>query len=396
MKKISVVLIVIFVIFLLIPNLKAEDTVKIKSISLESKSINAYEKSVPTYNGLDLNFDLEFRELNDYVKYKIIIENNTDKDYFLEEDLNFNNSEFMKYNFYTEDNIKSKSESVIYLDVVYNNEIKEAKFNETNKAGIKLLNENGEAAINPDTGDSFDVLTLLVLILSAFVLLGFLGKGNIIKLSIFLICIIPVITFAAETMKIGINTNVLVQKSYKFGYVIDEIGYVIPYEEKDKYDLSKTTCYNLYTKDYSASDKYLVCDRGVIYMENRAYVPGEIIYYSYPSELRLIDVSFVYNQCDIDDENKTIYCDHFSQVSYSASMYYRKDAINKYGYTYFDDDVSKMKFYNFSISENEHERLIDLWERDGYFSLYHYSVENKFDFIMPKHDVLFTYGQREM
>ena len=99
---------------------------------------------------------------------------------------------------------------------------------------------------------------------------------------------------------------------------------------------------------------------------------------------------------NIDDENKTIYCDHFSQVSYSASRYYRKDAINKYGYTYFDDDVSKMKFYNFSISENEHERLIDLWERDGYFSLYHYSVENKFDFIMPKHDVLFTYGQREM
>ena len=51
----------------MIPNLKAEDTVKIKSISLESKSINAYEKSVPTYNGLDLNFDvMNFSKLGSY------------------------------------------------------------------------------------------------------------------------------------------------------------------------------------------------------------------------------------------------------------------------------------------------------------------------------------------
>lgn len=402
MKKLNIILIVAFITLLFIPNLKAEDTIKIKSIILESKSVNAYEKSSPSYEGLDLNFDLEFREVSDYVKYKIIIENNTDKDFFLEEDLSFNNSEFIKYNYYVENDIKSNSESIIYLDISYVKEVAEDlildnKYNENNKVSIKLLNENGEAAINPDTGDSFDTLTLVVLVFIAFVILGSLGNSNVIKLGVFMLCLIPMISIASEVLKIDVSTNVIIQKGYKVGYVIDEDGFIIPDEEKENYDLSKTTCLEMYVENYDAENKFLVCDRGVIHFDDKLYAPGEIIYYSYPNYFNPINQTFLFNDCNISDDNKTAYCDYINRKYYSSIMYYDKEIIAAYGYSYSEDDISKMKFLCSSNSDCRTDEFIKEWQSSGFVYLYNFEMKyNVFDFVMPEHDVLFRFAIQEV
>ena len=82
---------------LFIPVLVKAEGVSIKSIELDSKSDNTTVKSEPTYEGLELNFDLGFKAKDDFAKYKVIIKNDTDTDYKISEDTSFNESEWKEY-----------------------------------------------------------------------------------------------------------------------------------------------------------------------------------------------------------------------------------------------------------------------------------------------------------
>ena len=93
MKSLKVILFNLVLFILSISIVNAEE-VSIKSIDLISKSEHAIEKSSPTYEGLELNLDIKFERLNDFIEYKIIIENPTNKDFYLELE-NISNSEYI-------------------------------------------------------------------------------------------------------------------------------------------------------------------------------------------------------------------------------------------------------------------------------------------------------------
>ena len=78
-RKILLCFSMIFVVFFSITNVYASDGVTIKSIDLVDKSINTTEASKAKANGLSMDFDLKFKEVNDYAKYKIVVENKDNK-----------------------------------------------------------------------------------------------------------------------------------------------------------------------------------------------------------------------------------------------------------------------------------------------------------------------------
>ena len=81
MKK----LLLILLTFLFIPNVYAANNVVIESVTLDSKSDNTEIVNEATYQNLSIKFDIKFNEVNDFAKYKIVINNQTNEDYEISE-----------------------------------------------------------------------------------------------------------------------------------------------------------------------------------------------------------------------------------------------------------------------------------------------------------------------
>ena len=59
--------------FIFVSNVYAAENVSIESITLDSKSDNAEIVNDASYEALSIKFNIKFYEVDDYVKYKIII-----------------------------------------------------------------------------------------------------------------------------------------------------------------------------------------------------------------------------------------------------------------------------------------------------------------------------------
>ena len=103
MRKIFISLIIVLLGIMFLPVYAAEN-VNIESIELDSKSDTAEIITDASYSGLSIKFDLKFKEVNDYIKYKIVINNPTNEDYELSE--NNNNSNYIKYEYSYDDGNK--------------------------------------------------------------------------------------------------------------------------------------------------------------------------------------------------------------------------------------------------------------------------------------------------
>ncbi|MBQ7789847.1 MAG: hypothetical protein IJ399_01135 [Bacilli bacterium] len=381
MKRIKIVLLIILICSLFISNISAEETIKIISIELEDISLNAKEIQSPTSEGLNIDTSLEFRELNSYAKYKVTIENNTDKDYFIENETYFTPSNYVKYNYYTENKIKANDTSIVYLTISYDKEVNEEEYNEgiykeEKISSIKLLNEEGKPVTNPNTGTPLTIVNLILLALIMLVLTTILNKTKISTLSIVLLCILslPHIISASEELKLNLGVKVFIQKGYSVDYVIEYENVLISYKELDRYDLTHSECIDIYLDEKSEETKYKLCSYGIIYKGNKKYVPGENVKIEEEILFRK-----TYNDlsrgCEIIDEN--IVCESYSiwDVKPDGYFYYKGD-IEKYGYTYEENDIELMNF------ESEQDAEL-IYENEA-------SILAPFKFTMPEHDVLFT------
>lgn len=107
---------------------KANPNVTITDIKLIEKSTNATVLKEPIGNNLNINFDLDFKELNDYVKYEITIENNDAVDYQISSDTSFNNSQYLSYEYEVTDILKAHSQTKVNIIITYFNKISENSF----------------------------------------------------------------------------------------------------------------------------------------------------------------------------------------------------------------------------------------------------------------------------
>ena len=261
------VVFLLLIIILIIPsNVLALENIYVKRIEIDELHGNAIS-SYFDYENRDINLELKFKDIGDFVKYKVIIKNDDYVDYYIDESNIDNDSEYVTYSYEMEDNIvKHGEEKIIYLKASYDKEINEEKLDdlgiyvEDNFTNIGVT-MNG---INvPDTYKSINLIGIF-----SIVVLVIVGTILIIKdrkkegLMLFaLMLIYPISTNALNEIKLNIKSTVS----------------IIPDEEKlclINYDngIFHDAEYLSYDKDL-VLDKYLFNEE----VENISFVPKKIM-----------------------------------------------------------------------------------------------------------------------
>ena len=153
MKKLIILLVILFIPFIVLAETK---NVEIKNIKLLEKSDNVEELAEASFKDLKLNFSLKFTSKDDYAKYKIVLVNNSNKDYEIDNTSTFNEKKFIKYDYEVENNkkvLKAKEELTINILITYIKELEDSDFvdgfyKETNSVSLELVNDN-EVIDNP-------------------------------------------------------------------------------------------------------------------------------------------------------------------------------------------------------------------------------------------------------
>ena len=206
-------------------------SVCINKVTIENNA--DLNKTVPTFDGLELNFDLAFEKVTESVKYKVNINNPTNKDYEIGTENKFSESNYItyEYSFDDEDNIlKANSDKTMYVTVRYDKELPSEEFTngtfkEDNKAVIDLSNGVKDDPIKeevPTTTDKVEVpdtyTGLSICIVFAFIaLLGYLSYNKLsnkrLLLVIIPIILIPIIVNAYEKLEVKVNTHIEIKDS---------------------------------------------------------------------------------------------------------------------------------------------------------------------------------------
>lgn len=387
MKKIKYLLFTLLMGFAMITNVYAKESIEIKSITLDTKSENTVVNSEPTFSGLEMNYDLTFKQVNDFAKYKIVIENNTNKDYKVSEDKSFSISEYVTYKYESAQTIKANETSTLFVIITYNKEVDttllvEGKYKETNKAVLQMTDENNVPAENPKTGASNAILILLLTgVLSVCIVIMINRQQKSITLVILLaLCLVPMITKAIEELKLTINVSVEIQKVEETPVVPDVPKYEVKYyikgetawikeDELDHFDISQAQCETQYVGLVDNEHKYNVCRGLIIYKDLVKYAEGQT------APLQKVTLKKI--NCIILRSAAIEPCNADSEQIDSAieGWTYSAGAMSNYGYTALESDKEVMNFPQINT---------DNWDRYGELLILAPTT-----FTMPGHDVIF-------
>ena len=383
MKKIKYLLFTLLLTIFLIPNVYAKDNVEIKSITLDSKSENTIVNKEPIHNGLLMDFDLSFKQKNDYAKYKVIIKNDTNIEYKISNDTAFNKSDHITYTYDVEGTLKPKGETIVYVTITYSKEVNESelidgKYQESNKAVIQLLNKDGEV-VNPNTGISIILLISTILLIVLFSTLLIKNKKKVLLPIIITLLLIPTLVYGAETLRLTINVKVDILKGYKVKYVVDYEGYFKSNELK-QYDMSSAQCNKTYyIGDITEENKYTYCRNLMETKDNTLYNPGARI------ELKNIMLrQFTLEYYENNTWKK--YCEEQSEDIFlcSENIPITNKTVSYWDYSIGPRTYNPLGLNSDKVTMNFSSIFIDDWET--YKSLY---IKAPATFTMPNHDVTF-------
>ena len=173
------------------------------------------EISSPTLKDLNIKFNIRFLSINQYVQYKLIIKNDSSKDYKVVNENNFKNSDYIDYQFKFDngsDIIKANSEEEMLVTITYKKQVPSdklinGKFVEDNTMSLNLSNQIS----NPLTVLQRYVFSILLIIVVGVSIIYFLKHKNIKKsLKVLLIglILIPVTAKAIDAIKISIDSHI--------------------------------------------------------------------------------------------------------------------------------------------------------------------------------------------
>ena len=212
MKKFILMLLVI----LLMPATVLAETCHADGITIESietieKSEGTKELSSAKANGTYMDLDISFTREKDYIIYKIVIKNNTENDYVLDEAMFTKNYNNVSYKFETDNklvkagNVRELSLRVELISVPEN-----GHFNEKNTLDLNLT---GGAIENPPTGVKSLLYVIPVLLIIGFLVVFTAKKKTSFKamaLLVGLLVSIPTIVNAVCKCNLKVNSTITV------------------------------------------------------------------------------------------------------------------------------------------------------------------------------------------
>ena len=219
MKKLLFILI-IFVMFIPVCVRAEGETVVINSITLEEKTGRAVEFADPSVDGLTINYDVRFKDVNDSVKYVINITNNDNESLFIRDNINSVGNN-IKYEIdFGEDELLPGDSRDIVLKITYDKKVNNSDFKGglyRNNNQIKLSLKDKQTLLLEVSNTLADSVVKPVLMVIAVVLIVFMiniiwknKKANTL-LILFVLLLIPKETGALKTFVIDINNKVAVE-----------------------------------------------------------------------------------------------------------------------------------------------------------------------------------------
>ena len=229
MKK-NIIFLLIISFILSIGIVRAEnDKVIIEKIDRIEKSDDVIVKD-PVINGYRIDFDIKFKNVGDYVKYKIIVNNKDSEDYTLSPSDRSDNN-YISYEYLYEDNNKvivSGSRKALIVVITYNKEIpdnlfKDGVYNDTHSTSLSFYNnrlpeEEMKRIENPKTGTASVLLIMLTILLSFMISLVLSNRKVKRYLNIFILFLLllsPLMVYAISNLFITINSKVEVVQASK-------------------------------------------------------------------------------------------------------------------------------------------------------------------------------------
>ena len=239
-KKLFLIIIISIITFILpitISNVYAEEKVNIESINIIEKTDTTTILSEPSIDNLEINFNLSFSNVKDYAKYKIVIDNPTNKDYELDKEIT-NTSNYLTYKTEFENDysiINKKSKITFYITIAYNIEVEtdnlvNGKYIVDNIVRINL-SDNEKTTIeiikNAETKSNIliVVITLILIMITTLILYNKTKKRKYLNIIILSLLIIPISIYALEKIQISINTKIAIEPVEGcFNFVNDSSG----------------------------------------------------------------------------------------------------------------------------------------------------------------------------
>lgn len=234
-KKLFMAFLLIFTL-MFIPNVFAAEDIEIKSITEAGIGGNASYCPNPTADGLTLSFDgVTFKDKGDYVSYDVVVANNSNEDYEISNGTSFSDSKYFKYEFTFEGNsniVPKKSTKKMNIKISYDKDVdptafdNNGTFSEGNEMSINLAVQQ-PTTNNPKTGSGLVVaLIILFLAVVASISMVLTNKTKLNKHLIMIIAlalaIIPVTIYAAKMVTIKLNTEIIIDKNYKFSFIDED------------------------------------------------------------------------------------------------------------------------------------------------------------------------------
>ncbi len=214
MKKIFLSILFFICLFVLNPLSTFALDIKIKNLEVIEKSTDITIEN-NKYTNNDITSGIEFKKLNDFVTYKITLENNDSIGYIIDSISDNNENKNIKVSYSYDDNkIKSKGNKDIYITLRYDKKLVNKKQLSINNLVItlNLVDPEGKvksAEIIP-TGDNalkyiiIFVIALILLIFGLILLKRRKGKGNK-KIILLLLMFIPTIVSAKKELQLNIS-----------------------------------------------------------------------------------------------------------------------------------------------------------------------------------------------
>ncbi|MBR6133110.1 MAG: BspA family leucine-rich repeat surface protein [Bacilli bacterium] len=231
MKKLLSFILLLFIPFIVY----AESDIHIESIELVNNENSFLESNPARLEGNNIILDLNLYNKGDNLKYKISVVNNTNDEYeFGEID---SNSDYIEYSLdYNNDSklIAPNSNTIVYLDILYKNEVEPDKivngvYNDNKVVTLnieekkdslieQLLNiDTVKEVVNPNT-TSGRIIIAVVLLTISFVVFVVLRKHKVAKYMMLIggILLMPIIVYAAKKFEFKIEANVKINLVAEF------------------------------------------------------------------------------------------------------------------------------------------------------------------------------------
>ncbi len=205
---------ILFILLLLFPFMVKAADIEVKNIEQIEKSDGVSVNTDPAFTDTNLALDLSFTNINDSIKYKITIKNNTNENLEINKEAQYGKNSFIKYQITYEgkDNIlKAKGEKTIYVLATYNKEIPLEEFENGiyDEQGIVELFVTNSNVQNPKTVKFVSTTIVAILLLSVILFLLFNAKRkDLLVITLVVIATTPFIVSAVKKINFSINTKI--------------------------------------------------------------------------------------------------------------------------------------------------------------------------------------------